>query len=425
MVRWLTLGGFRRAKPLLASAACFAALPVNAQVPMGSSEAPARIFSSDMAMLETQDPRKDINCTVTPAKTATLGFDLRFHGGFDVTVPLKELAGMENQLTILFRVTPQDPQGSALSTSCSTFTGPLARGRRQGRGDAFTARVDLGEGTYHVDWLMRDRSERVCSFYWDVGRDACGQRQADRIGPRRPARSKRRCEPSSSSMSRPVERAHGFASAEHQGAGEFRAADCGCGDACSRCDTVALVSILRRISREPQFGKFSVVAFNIQEQRVIYRQQSADKIDFPALGDAINSVKLGPRRSEATSAEARRHRIPDRSDPKEMSTDDHPDAVVFAGPKIMLDEVVPQDNSEAVRSDIDYPVFYMNYTLNPHDDPWKDSISRAVKLFQGNRVHHQPSSRPVVRGYRDGFAYSKIQTQPDCGKWGAAVASVS
>src|SRR6185436_14664024 len=27
---------------------------------------------------------------------------------------------------------------------------------------------DVGEGKYHVDWLMRDRSERVCSFYWDV-----------------------------------------------------------------------------------------------------------------------------------------------------------------------------------------------------------------------------------------------------------------
>ena len=58
-------------------------------------------------------------------------------------------------------------------------------------------------------------------------------------------------------------------------------------------DTVALVSILRRISREPQFGKFSVVAFNIQEQRVLYRQTSEDKIDFPALGEAIHSIKLG------------------------------------------------------------------------------------------------------------------------------------
>src|SRR6266576_2787021 len=27
---------------------------------------------------------------------------------------------------------------------------------------------DVGEGKYHVDWLMRDRSERICSFNWDA-----------------------------------------------------------------------------------------------------------------------------------------------------------------------------------------------------------------------------------------------------------------
>ena len=45
-------------------------------------------------------------CTVNPNKPE-LGFDLRFHGGFDVSVPLNDLSGGENQLTILFRVTPE------------------------------------------------------------------------------------------------------------------------------------------------------------------------------------------------------------------------------------------------------------------------------------------------------------------------------
>ena len=58
-------------------------------------------------------------------------------------------------------------------------------------------------------------------------------------------------------------------------------------------DTVALVSILRRIARQPEFGKFSLVAFNIQEQKVLYRQESEDSIDFPALGEALQSIKLG------------------------------------------------------------------------------------------------------------------------------------
>src|SRR5580700_5533607 len=61
------------------------------------------MMNTDLAVLEGQDVRKDLPCTVTPAKPV-LGFDLRFHAGYDVNVPLKDLAGSENKLTILFRV---------------------------------------------------------------------------------------------------------------------------------------------------------------------------------------------------------------------------------------------------------------------------------------------------------------------------------
>ncbi len=60
---------------------------------------------SDAAILESDEARKDLPCTVTPRK-AELGFDLRFHAGYDVTVPLRELAGIGEMLTIVFRVYP-------------------------------------------------------------------------------------------------------------------------------------------------------------------------------------------------------------------------------------------------------------------------------------------------------------------------------
>ena len=54
-----------------------------------------QIIGSDMAVLETQEIRKDLPCTVVPSKPV-LGFDLRFHAGYDVTVPLDELGTNEN-----------------------------------------------------------------------------------------------------------------------------------------------------------------------------------------------------------------------------------------------------------------------------------------------------------------------------------------
>jgi len=60
----------------------------SAQTLLSSGGGPVHLVGTDLAVLEAQDVRKEINCTVTPEKAA-LGFDLRFHAGFSVTVPLK------------------------------------------------------------------------------------------------------------------------------------------------------------------------------------------------------------------------------------------------------------------------------------------------------------------------------------------------
>src|SRR5438309_830821 len=56
-----------------------------AQVPMTGSGAggSVNLFHSDLAILEAGEERKDLPCTVTPAKPM-LGFDLKFHGGYEV-----------------------------------------------------------------------------------------------------------------------------------------------------------------------------------------------------------------------------------------------------------------------------------------------------------------------------------------------------
>src|SRR3982751_6026874 len=73
----------------------------------GGPTGAVRIFYTDQAVLEAGETRKDLPCTVNPSKPA-LGFDLRLHSGYEVSIPLKDLAGSENLLTILFRVT--DPE---------------------------------------------------------------------------------------------------------------------------------------------------------------------------------------------------------------------------------------------------------------------------------------------------------------------------
>src|ERR1051326_2603269 len=72
-----------------------------------------RIVNTDLAVLESQDKRDDIPCTVVPSKPE-LGFDLRFHTSYSVTIPLKDLAGSGDQLRVLIRVTPVEQQSNQI-----------------------------------------------------------------------------------------------------------------------------------------------------------------------------------------------------------------------------------------------------------------------------------------------------------------------
>ena len=122
----------------------------------------------------------------------------------------------------------------------------------------------------------------------------------------------------------------------------------------------------------------------MQEQKVVYRQQDADRIDFPALGEAVNKLNLGTidlgRLGEKHGdteflADLVRREV-------QSSHQEHPDAFIFAGPKVLLDSNVPQETLKEA-GDVDFPVFYMNYNLNPQAVPWKDAISHTVHFYRG------------------------------------------
>ena len=65
-----------------------------------------------------------------------------------------------------------------------------------------------------------------------------------------------------------------------------------------------------------------------------------------------------------------------------VGKDDHPDALVFAGPKALVEENVSRDTLKGA-GEVEYPVFYLNFNLHPQDVPWRDAIGRAVKYFRG------------------------------------------
>jgi hypothetical protein len=355
------------------------AIPGFGQVLMtgSASGGSVRLFSTDMAVLEAGETRKDVPCTVTPAKP-TLGFDLRFHAGYEVTIPLKELAGSENHLTMVFRVYPDQKPDDAMYFS-QRWTVPAIDEDAAGAAQ-LAGTFDVGEGKYHVDWLMRDRAERVCAYSWDA--EAALPPRDKQIALEIAAGAVQPAETEPFKQEPPVDRAQGdrlnvkvvvnFAPQDSLSA------------TLQPIDTNALLSILRSIAREPRIAKFSIVAFNMQEQRVIYRQDSAEQIDFPAMGSALRSLNLGTVDVKRLSQKhGDTEFLTNFLTSEVVEPKDLPDAVIIAGPKVTTEGSMPPDAFRQV-GDLKYPVFYMNYNLNPTTNPWRDAIGSAVKTLKGS-----------------------------------------
>jgi len=357
-------------------ALCFSPAAAQVVMPGSGPDGRVRLHTSDLAIFIARQPRRDLPCSVSPNKPM-LGFDLKFHASYEVAIPLKELAGGPNMLNVLFRVTPKDPAGEPVYFRQRIRVPEI---EPDAAGDAYLHGVfDVGEGIYEVDWLMRDHAGRVCSAFWEVDARLKG-RDAD-IGLMIRPGAVAAAEFQQFKEEPPVLRTGGedglrikvlvnFAP-QNQHAATLQP-----------IDTSALVAILRTISREPRISKFSVVAFNLQERRVLFRQDDADQIDFPALGASLDKLELGTIDLARLTDKGGETRFLTELIQQELGSGEPPDALVFAGPKAILDHKVPVADLK-VLGELPFPVFYMNYNLYPYQIPWRDTIGLAVKSLAG------------------------------------------
>jgi len=278
---------------------------------------------------------------------------------------------------VLFRVTPYVEGNQPLYATESHMLPPLDKmlGNRLIVYGAFA----VGPGRYRVDWLMRDSKNRACSVHWDVEvkhkddlRLAIAANTAAPLVPNRSFRS----------MTAQIPRANGDRSFHIKILANFSNTDPRRSTLNSQ-DVFAVASILRTIAREPQFSRFTLVAFNMQEERVIHQESGVTRFDFPAIGRALSELKLGvidyqrllDRDSATKFVTALLSAQLDGAGPKA-------DAVLLIGPKLFLETKVPREAIEAI-SGSGTPVFYLNYVGNPRALPWRDTLGRAVRTYGG------------------------------------------
>ena len=353
--------------------------PANAQSLLNNADplSAVNLLPGDAAVLEMEEVKKDLPCTVTSVKPL-LGFDLRFHSGYEIAVPLRELAGSGQTLTVVFSVTSSSVKDNPRYFS-QRFTVPELPDDAGGK-TLLEGGFDIGEGNYHVRWLMRDHMERVCSSNWDISATLNGKDQEIKMTIT--SNDVEASDPEFFSPEPPVARVRDGDPLKVKILINYAPQE-SAASAMTPVDASALISILRTIAREPRIMKFSIVAFNLNEQRVVYRGNDLDEINFPDLGRQLRSVKLGTVDYK---------HLADPHSPTDFLTrlvqdelaGNPGDAVIFAGPKAFLDDPFTPDSLKDIDT-IGYPVFYMNYMFAPAGitTPWRDAIGSVVKRLRG------------------------------------------
>ena len=356
------------------------------------------LFNTDKAVLSSGQRRTDFPCSVTPLPPQ-LGFDLEFLAKHLVKLPLNALTGDGTTIRVLFRVQPLDGKQRDYYFSDRYRVPPIEEGKR---GDVTVEeKYKLGPGRYQLDWLMRDGAERVCSTRWQVktpsledleGLAATGVPYSVSAYPKEifgedpPIRRAR---------VRDLLHLKLLVNFTPTDLSEFRLRE---------YDLRNIVSILRAIAHEPRFGTFSLVAFNMQEERLIFEERNVPRIDFPSLGEAVESIRgdvvdvtqlqdhesgprfltellqnhLGSLEAEPDAARFLTELLQNHLGPQEAE----PDAVIIVGPKISLEGRIPRKVlREAGR--VNCPVFYLSYDRTPQAHPWRDAIGSALRVYKG------------------------------------------
>jgi len=337
--------------------------------------AEVRLQDADMAVLESSEPHKYLSCQITPEKPY-LGFDLRFHAYYSVTVPIKLLADAGGWLQVVMRVRPtgDSEQPVYLAHRLAVPDFPL---RAKGKG-VLAGGFDLGLGRYQVDWLMRDGGGRVCSSHWKLevtlgrGQDLPLTLAPNMVtGREEGSATDERTFEGGATPPLHVKVLVNLSPARPQQS------------ILKPQDAAVLLSILRGITREPGVSRFSVVAFNLQAQKILYRQECADKIDFAALSKVAQLPSAGTvnyrlLRDSQSETHFVTTLLTDQLRPQTAPLD----AVIIVGRKVTLEKKVSLDQLKT-GGRAPFPIFYLNYNPNPFDQPFADAIGSALKTYKG------------------------------------------
>jgi hypothetical protein len=293
-----------------------------------------RRLGSAIAAFEDSAPAKTLNCSVSPIKPQ-LNYGFRFQAGFVVTVPMNQFQGPGHRWRLITRVTPDDGERRPVYLMSSMGLPPVPATKVELQvGGGYL----LGEGKYSVRQVLQDETGRTCRRDWRV--EVRRGRGEDKVKVAMPPgtvldvslRGSR-----TAKLVRDDARPMRLTIMLHAAPTMPRRTRLRTNDILT-----LLASVSSVIERVPTTS-VRLVAFNLDQQRELYRRDGFVLADLPEVADAMTRLELGL--VDAKVLQNRRGHVETIAGlvNGELTNAEPSDAVIFLGPISRFDDKLPAE----------------------------------------------------------------------------------
>lgn len=303
-----------------------------------------------------------------------LDFAFRFHAGYLTFIPMQQYSGPGHHWIQLMRVTPDGGDRKPVYLASREDLPSIPRTRQV---FATAGGFLVGEGAYHIDWMLSDDEGRVCRRSW---RFAAKLAHADRnvkplMAPNTvaPVSMRGTAADSTTDDSRRVR----LTVLLHVAPLDFRRNDLGWWDRAMLLSTLA--SLLDQLRTE----SIRVVAFNLDQHSELFRDDDFKPESYLRLAAVINGARLATVDYHVLQDPNGHLSLLRSIVDKELTTKPPADAIVFLGPgsryesRKLPEEDAPPDPPSSTK------LFFFRYATYGPWTSFPEAISLTVKQLGG------------------------------------------
>jgi hypothetical protein len=290
---------------------------------------------------------RKLDCQIERVKPF-LDFAFRFEAGFVVRCPVHLFGGKAAHMVVYARVAPVEGETVILGQEYTMPEIPasmraLTNIRKLNNNFELSGGFALGEGDYAIDLLVADSMERFMQIRWKVKTvRARGEEQvpltmaAHSVGPL---------------ASRPWD---GKLAEKGQGVRVTLLLDAAPRDPNSTrlrvWDRMFLMDSVASVLRQVPCESVRLVAFNLEQQREIFRDERFDRVGFRRLGRALRDLELGTVEYAVLKRPRGWAELLANLTNQEVRAELPSDVVIFLGPVTRLMQKIPVGELEPVKN---------------------------------------------------------------------------